>query len=337
MGNDTGCSRRRALARILAAFAPGVAGTALAQGAADGYPAKPVRLIVPFGPGGASDFVARIVQPKLAQRLGQELIIENRAGAAGNIGMELAAKAPPDGYTLFLGNVGTVAVNPSVFAQTLKLDPLQAFAPISLVADTPDILIANPAFPANTVRELAAYVRARPGQISFASPGSGSLNRLEMELLRSIAGLDMIHVPYKAGAGQAVTDVMGGQVPVMFTTISSAAAQVRSGRLKALAVTTRERVAALPEVPTMVESGYPDFVSSSWQGMLAPALTPPAIVSKLYAALLQVLRDPDVAKRFGEAGVKVVVSGSPEEFGRFIAAETRRWGTVVKQSGATAD
>ena len=325
--------RRGALAWLGAA---GMMSVAFAQ-ATDGYPTKPVHMIVPFGPGGASDFVARIMQPKLAQTLGQEIVIENRAGAAGNIGMELAARAAPDGYTLFLGNVGTVAINPSVFAKTLKLDPTKVLAPVTLVADTPDALIANASFPPTTVKEFVEYVRGRQGKLSFASPGSGSLNRLEMELLRSMAKLDMIHVPYKAGAGQAVTDVIGGQVPVMFTTISSAAGHVRGGKLKALAVTTRERVPALPDVPTMVESGYPDFVSSSWQGILVPAGTPDAIVKKLYGVLLQVLRDGDVTRRFGESGVKVIASESPEEFGRFIAAETQRWGEVVRTSGATAD
>jgi tripartite-type tricarboxylate transporter receptor subunit TctC len=327
--------RRATLALVCGTLLGAVAPAATAQ--ADNYPTKPVRIIVPFGPGGASDFVARILQPKLAPVLGQEIIVENKGGAAGNIGMELAARAAPDGYTVFLGNVGTVSINPSVFAKTLKLDPQKAFAPVTLVADTPGILIASASFPPNNVKDLVSYVRARQGQISFASPGSGSLNRLEMERFRAINKLDMIHVPYKAGAGQAVADVIGGQVPLMFTTISSAASHVKGGKLKGLAVTTTERLPVLPDVPTMIEAGFPDLISSSWQGVLVPAGTPPAVVRKLHAALLQVLKDADLVKRFGDAGVKVVWSDTPESFASYIAAETKRWSEVVQSAGATAD
>ena len=180
-------------------------------------------MIVPFAPGGASDFVARIIGPKLSELLGQQIVIENRAGAAGNVGMEAAAKSPADGYTLYLGNVGTMAINPSVFAKTLKIDPAKDFAPVSLIADTPDVLIVHPGVAARSVKGFVEHAKANPGRLAFASPGSGSMNRLEMELLRLlVGGLDMTHVPYKGGAGQAVGDVIGGQVPVMFTTLSSA-------------------------------------------------------------------------------------------------------------------
>lgn len=323
---------RIALAGALALLVPHVAAQAL-----DPYPSKPLRLIVPFGPGGASDTVARILQARVGEVLGQEMYIEYRPGAAGNIGMELAAKAAPDGYTLFLGNVGAVAINPTVFGASLRIEPLRDFTPITLIADVPGLLIANTAFPPNTVRELVAYARVHPGAVSFGSSGTGSVSRLDMERLREAEGLDMTHVPYRAGAGQAVTDVIGGHVPVMFVTISSAIRQAQAGKLKALAVTTAQRVPALPNVPTMVESGYPQFVSSSWQGIFVPAGTPDRIVRKLYSSFAQVLKEPEIRFRFDESSTRVAISESPEEFARFIGAETVRWGELVKRSGATSD
>jgi tripartite-type tricarboxylate transporter receptor subunit TctC len=304
---------------------------------ADEYPTKPITLVVPFAPGGATDFLARIVQPDLSALLGQQIVVENRPGAAGNIALTAVAKAPPDGYTLFLGNIGTVAVNPSIFGASLHVNPMTDLSPIARIADTPDILIANPEFPPKTVAEMVAYVKARAGQVSFASPGSGSVNRLEMELFRGLAGLDMIHVPYKGGAGQAVTDVLGGHVPVMFTTLSSAISYVKSGKLRALAMTTPARIAALPDVPTMAEQGYPEMVTSSWQGLLAPAGLPPAVLRKLFDSTNQVLAKPEVRQRLADGGAEVVTSKSPEEFASFIAAETKRWAEVVKSSGAQAD
>lgn len=301
------------------------------------YPARPVRMIVPFAPGGASDYVARIIGPALGDILGQQIIVENRAGAAGNIGLEATAKAPADGYTVFLGNVGTLAINASVFGKALKVDPLTDLAPVSLVADTPDVLVAHPSFPAADVRQMIAYCKANPGKVAFASPGSGSLNRLEMEQFRMIAGgLDMVHVPYKAGAGQAVTDVLAGQVPLMFTTLSSAINHVRAGKLKAYAVTTRERVAQVPDVPTLVEQGF-ELVASSWQGLVVPAGTPRPIVDRLFAALGRALVEQSVQEHLARGGARVLRSNSPDEFGRFMASEAARWSHVVQQAGATAD
>jgi tripartite-type tricarboxylate transporter receptor subunit TctC len=310
---------------------------ARAATADDDYPARPVRMIVPFAPGGASDYVARIIAPPLGDALGQQIIIENRAGAAGNIGLEAAARAPADGYTIFLGNVGTVAINASIFGKAMKVDPVTDLAPVTLVADTPDILIAHPSFPPADLRQFIAYCKAHPGKVAFASPGSGSMNRLEMEQLRVIAGgMDMVHVPYKAGAGQAVTDVLAGQVPIMFTTLSSAINHVHSGRLKAFAVTTPERIPQIGDVPTLREQGI-ELVASSWQGVLAPAGTPRSVIAKLFGVLSQVMSSRDVEERFGSGGVRVLKSGSPEEFGRFIATEAARWNRVAQQSGATVD
>jgi tripartite-type tricarboxylate transporter receptor subunit TctC len=307
------------------------------RAAADEYPSRVVTMIIPFAPGGATDFIARIIQPDMAALLGQQVIVENRPGAAGNIALGLIAKAPPDGYTIFLGNIGTIAVNPSIFGSALTVNPMTDLVAITRVADTPDILIANPEFPGKTVAEFVAYAKARPGQVSFASPGSGSVNRLEMELFRGLVGLDMIHVPYKSGAGQAVTDVIGGHVPVMFTTLSSAMPHVRSGKLRALALTTPQRLPSLPDVATLAELGYPDMVTSSWQGLWAPAGTPAPILRKLYDVTLAVLEKPEVRQRLANGGAEVVTSKSPEEFASFIADETKRWAAVVKSSGAQAD
>jgi tripartite-type tricarboxylate transporter receptor subunit TctC len=314
----------------------GLAMTATAGAQGTNYPTQPIHMIVPFAPGGASDFAARLIQPGMSAFLGQQIVIENRAGGAGNIGMEVAARAAPDGYTVYLGNVGTVAINPSLF-DTLSVKPQRDFIPITLVADTPGILIAGPNFPPNTLKELIDYVKARQGKINFASPGSGSLNRLEMEVFRRDAGLDMMHVPFKGGAAPAVNDILGGHVEVMFVTISSALSNVKAGKLKAYAVTTKERVLSAPEVPTMLELGWKNSVSSSWQGLFVPTGTPRPIVDKLYAAALHAMKDQSVRDRMIEGGVFPITSQTPEEFRSYIEAETTKWGQVVKETGARPD
>src|SRR3954467_15446664 len=233
------------------------------------YPNRPVMMIVPFAPGGASDFVARTIQNGVGEILGQQIVVDNRPGAAGIGGTEVAAGAAPDGYTTFLGNVGTLSINPAVYSN-MRIKPDQDLAPVTICADTPSILITRADFPAGSVGELIAYVKANQGKVTFASPGSSTLNRLEMEVFRKEAGLDMVHVPYKGGAGPAVQDIVGGHVDIMFTTISSAMAFVKDNKVKALAVTTRERMTELPEVPTMYELGWKNLVTSSWQGVLVP-------------------------------------------------------------------
>jgi tripartite-type tricarboxylate transporter receptor subunit TctC len=304
--------------------------------AQEGYPNKPIRMIVPFAPGGASDFVARIIAQPMGQLLGQQVIIENKAGASGNIGMEAAAKAAPDGYTLFLGNIGTIAINPAVF-RDLPVNPARDFAAITLASEVPSILVANPDTGIASVRDLAARAKAKPGALNFASPGPSTLNRLEMERFMKETGTTMVHVPYKGGAGPAVTGLLGGDTHVMFVTLSSAMSFVQAGRLKALAVTSPQRLAALPRVPTMVESGYADLVSSSWQGLFAPAGTPRPVIDKLHRVMLQVLGAPELAQRFAVGGALVAKSNSPQEFQAFVATEAERWGKVVKETGATID
>ena len=310
-------------------------GAANAQGAGT-YPSQPIRMIVPFAPGGASDFAARLLQPGMSQHLGQQIVVENRAGAAGNVGMDVAARAAPDGHTIFLGNVGTISINPSLF-KDLTVKPEKDFAPVTLVAETPGLMIAHPKFPPNSVKELVDYVKKNPGKVNFASPGSGSLNRLEFEVFRKNAGLDMTHIPYKGGAGPATADIIGGHVEVMFVTISSAINHVKGGRLKALAVSTKERVPSLPDVPTMSELGFPDNVSSSWQGVLVPAGTPRPVIDKIHAAVLHAMSDAKVRERMTEAGVFPVTSKSPEEFKSYLDAEAAKWSRVVKETGAQPD
>jgi tripartite-type tricarboxylate transporter receptor subunit TctC len=303
---------------------------------AGNYPSRPIMMIVPFAPGGASDFVARMIQPGVSEILGQQVVVDNRPGASGIVGTEAAARAAPDGYTAFLGNIGTISINPSVYAN-MRIRPDKDLAPVSSCADMPSILITRPDFPANTVGELIAYVKARPGKVTFASPGISTLNRLEMEVFQRDAGLDMVHVPYKGGAGPAVADVLGGHVDLMFTTIASAMQYVRGHQVRALAVTARERMTDLPDVPTMAELGWKNLVTSSWQGVLVPAGTPRAIIDRLHAAIVKVLGDPEVQAHMRKAGVIAVASQSPEDFKTYTDNETAKWARVIQDAGVRAD
>ena len=299
------------------------------------YPNKPVRMIVPFAPGGASDFVGRIIQPKMSELLGQQVIVENRAGASGNIGLEYAAKAAPDGYTIYLGNIGTVALNPAVFTK-LKTRPTRDFIAITQVVDVPGVLVVNPQLEAKTVKELVAIAKAYPGKLNYGSPGAGSQNRLETEVFRKIEGLDMVHVPYKGGAGPAIAGLVGGETHMMFVTASSAMNHVKNGRLRIIAVTSAKRLAAFPDTPTMVESGYPQLTSGSWQGIFVPTGTPQEAVDKLYAVTIETMKDAQVQQRLANGGVEVLTS-APGEFAKFVEKETERWGRAVREAGATAD
>jgi tripartite-type tricarboxylate transporter receptor subunit TctC len=300
------------------------------------YPSKPIRMIVPFAPGGASDFVGRIMQPRMAELLGQQIVVENRAGAAGNIGVEAAAKSAPDGYTMFLGNIGSVAINPSVFPN-LPVNPLKDLIAVTQVVDVPSVLVAHPSLPAATLKELVAYAKANPGKLNYASPGSGSQNRLEMEVLRKMEGLEMVHVPYKGGAGPAMTGLIGGETHLMFVTAPSALGHVKNGRVKLLVVTSAKRLEQAPQTPTTAESGFPDLQTGSWQGVFLPAGTPKEIADKLYSVLQQTMKTPDVVSRLANGGVEVVTSASPAAFSQFVAAETQRWAKVVRESNATPD
>jgi tripartite-type tricarboxylate transporter receptor subunit TctC len=306
---------------------------ALGQGA---YPNRPVKMIVPFAPGGASDFVARIVSPKLAELLGQQIIVDNRAGASGNIGLDAGAHAAPDGYTIFLGNIGTIAINPGVF-KTMPVDTRKDLVAVTLVAEVPSILVANPSLAAADVASLVTLAKAKPGALNFASPGPSTLNRLEMEWFMRMAKIDMMHIPYKGGAGPAVTGLLGGETQVMFVTLTSAMAFVQAGRLKPLAVTTKQRLEALAQVPTMIEAGYPEMVSSSWQGVFVPAGTPRPVISKLHAALVAAFDSADVKQKLAVGGAVVVTSRTPEDFAAFVNAEVSKWGQVARDAGVTAE
>ena len=301
------------------------------------YPNKAIRMIVPFAPGGASDFVGRILQPRMTELLGQQIVVENRAGASGNIGMDAAAKAAPDGYTLYLGNVGTVALNPAVFTKTLQVVPTKDFIAITQVVDVPGVLVVHPDLQAKTIKEIIAIAKAYPGKLNYGSPGAGSQNRLETEVFRKIAGgLDMVHVPYKGGAGPAVAGLVGGETHLMFVTASSAMNHVKNGRLRLIAVTSSKRLAAFPDTPTFAESGFPELTSGSWQGIFVPAGTPRPIVDRLYAVIIETMKTPEVQQRLANGGVDVVTS-APGEFTRFVEKETERWGRAVKDAGATAE
>ncbi len=291
----------------------------------DDYPSKPVKLIVSFAPGGSVDIVGRILAQQLGQDLGQSIVVENRAGAGGNIGFEALAKAAPDGYTLGMAS-STMAVNVSLY-KSIGYDPLKDFAPISLVAMQPNVLMVNPALPVKSVAELIAYAKANPGKLNFASSGIGASQHLAAELFKSRTGVDMIHVPYKGG-GPAIADVVAGRVQVMFETIPNSISYIQSGQLRALAVTVNARSAQLPDVPTMTEAGVKDYESRGWLGVMAPAGTPQPIIDKLAGAIHKAVATPAVNKRLIELGLEIKTS-TPAEFGAFIASEVKDFRTLI--------
>lgn len=317
---------------ILCGAACAAAGSVMAQD----YPSRAIRQVIPFSPGGASDFVGRIVAIPLGKLLGQQLISDNRPGAAGNIGMEFAAHAAPDGYTLYQGNVGTLTINPNIY-KTLKVKPLQDFAPITQVVDVPGSLVVHPSLPVKSVKELIKLAKARPGQLNFGSPGAGSANRLEMEAFMQETGIKMVHIPYKGGAGPAAIGLMSGETQLMFVTLSSVINFIKDGKMRGLGVVSPQRVDAVHDIPTMTEQGFPNMTVGSWQGLLAPAGTPKPIIDKLYAAVMKVMAMPEVKNRLASGGVAVVTSKSPEDFAAFMKRDTERWAKVVKATGITVD
>ena len=300
------------------------------------YPQRPVRMVVPFAPGGASDFVGRILQAKMSDELGQQLVIDNRTGAAGNIGVEVAARASPDGYTTLLGNIGTMAINPGLYLK-FPIKPATDLIAITQVVDVPGSLVVHPSLPVNNVKELIDYAKARQGQLNFGSPGTGSANQLEMEFFMRSTGIKMTHIPYKGGAGPAAIALLGNEVQLMFVTLSSSISFVKQGRMRALGIVAPKRIAAVPDVPTMVESGFPSMTVGSWQGVFVPKGSPREVVRKLYTVVIKVMEDANVKKRLGDGGVEVIVSASPEAFGAFVKAENERWAKVIKDAGVVAE
>jgi len=325
-------TRRTALAAALAVTAGTLA--PVAAFAQPAYPNKIITIIVPFAAGGTTDILARVIAQGLTTELGQSVVVDNRAGAGGNIGGQLAARAPADGYTLFMGTVGTHAINAALYKK-MPFDPIKDFAPLTRVANVPNLLVANPSQPYKTVQELIAYAKANPGKVNFGSSGSGSSIHLSGELFKSMAKVDMQHVPYK-GSAPAVTDLLGNQIGIMFDNMPSAIQHVRSGKLRPIAVTTAKRSPELPDVPTIAEAGVPGYEATSWFGMFAPAGTPAPIVTQLNKALVKVLAQPDIKKKINEQGAETA-GETPEQFAAFIQKEAVKWGKVVKESGASVD
>ncbi len=321
------CRRGLLAAAAACALLPGLA-------AAQAFPSKPITIIVPFAAGGTTDILARIIAQGMGAELGQSVVVDNRAGAGGNIGGQVAARAPADGYTLFMGTVGTHAINAALYKK-MPFDPVKDFAPLTRVANVPNLLVANPAQPFKTVQELIAYAKATPGKINFGSSGSGSSIHLSGELFKSMAKVDMQHVPYK-GSAPAVTDLLGNQIAIMFDNMPSAIQHVRSGRLRAIAVTTARRSPELPDVPTIAEAGVPGYEATSWFGMFAPAATPAPVVAQLNATIVKVLAQPDIRKKLAEQGAEAA-GETPAQFADFIQKESVKWGRVVKESGASVD
>lgn len=315
-------SRRLAIASL--AVIP--AGAARAQT----WPARPIRLVVPFAPGGASDVLGRVIAEPLGRRLGQPVVVENRTGAAGNIGAETVAKAAPDGHTLLLGFDGTLTINPAIYPR-LPFDPVRDFAPITKLADVPVLITTHPGFAPRTVTELVAEARRRPGEVTFSSAGVGSTGHLAGELLKQRAGIDMTHVPYRGG-GQALADLLAGRIDLLFAAIPATAPAVAQGTLRAMAVTSRARSPALPDVPTVAEGGYDGFDVASWYGLLAPAGTPAAVIARTHGASIASLAEPEVQTRFRDNGAEPV-GNAPQAFAEEIAAGIARWAAIVRAAG----
>ena len=318
---------------LLALLSAATSGFTRAAGADAAYPGKPVRFIVPYAPGGNGDIVSRIIAQHLAAALGQQVVIDNRGGAGGNIGAELAARAAPDGYTIVLGT-NTHAINMSLYRRP-GYDLAKDFAPITLLTSAPMVLMVHPALPARSVKALLALAKARPGALNYGSGGSGSSPHIIMELFKTMSGIDLVHVPYK-GVSQAMTDLFSGQLQVMFNSPATALTNMRAGRVRGLAVSTAKRSALVPDLPALAEAGVPGFDASIWQGLLAPARTPRQAIDALNREVAAQLRRPEVKQQFTSHGVEPG-SSTPEQFASYIDAEIAKWAEVVRKSGAKVD
>ncbi len=311
-------------------FAPG----AQAQGA---YPGRPVKILVPYAPGGATDIIARIVAQRLTESLGQAFLVENRPGATGNLALEAVAKSPADGYTLLVGNVSTNAINENTFADKLPVKPSRDLVGISKLVEIPHIFAASATFPVNSLQELIDAAKKQPGKINYASAGIGSYPHLDMEKFQRAAGIELTHVPYKDGAGRMVPSLLAGETQVAFINLSSTLPHVKSGRIKALATAAPRRLAELPEVPTLAELGYAGIGTNAWQGMFAPAATPKAVVDKLHAAVVAVLTKSEQKETLGKQMMSVEVSKSPQEFSDLVRRETQGWGEFLREAKTKVD
>ena len=343
-------SHRAASARTPAAPVPSPAPLALAlavavaaaalqaiplPAAAQAWPVKPVRFVSPYPPGGANDVLARILAQKLGETMGQPFLVENRAGAAGNLGAELVARAAPDGYTLLMGQASNLTINVSLMAK-MPYDPVKDLAPVTLVASTPNLLVVHPSLPVKTVKDLVALAKARPGALNYASSGTGTAGHLAGELFNRAAGVKMVHIPYK-GAAPALTDLVAGHVHLYFTSPISAQPFTRSGRLRQVAVTSLKRSPSSPDLPTVAESGFPEFDVVSWWGVLTPAGAPKEVISRLHAEIVKAIALPDIRAKFSDQGADPAASNTPEQFVAFQAAEFARWKKVIETGKITAD
>ena len=328
--------QQKARLSLFAAACLAAAGATPAHAAqAKTYPDHPVRMIVPFAPGGASDFVARIIEPKLTKELGQSIVVDNRTGASGYVGVEVASQAAPDGHTLLLGNIGTMAINAAVFPK-FPVKPLDAFIGVTQVVDVPGCVVVHPSLPVKSIKELIAYIKARPGQLDFSASGAGSNSRLAFEYFMQQAGLKVVMVPYKGGASGASLAAVQGEVPMTMLTSASVLPYVRNDKLRLLAVIAPKRLDVAPDVPTLAEVGFPDLTVGSWQGIYVPKGTSRDIVAKLYTAVTKAMQGPEVESRLAKASAAVVLSKSPEDFRAFWENESNRWSKVVRDIGAVA-
>lgn len=298
------------------------------------YPIKPVRLIIPFAPGGSNDILGRMIGTKLAEAMGQQVVIDNRAGAGGSIGVELAAKSAPDGYTLVIGHIGTLAVNPTLYKK-LPYDPIKDLQTISMLAKVANIMVVHPSLPAKSVRELIALAKAKPGMLVYGSGGNGGAGHLATEYFKLMAKIDIEHIPYK-GTAPAIIDLLAGQTQLVFGGIPGIGGHIRNGRLRALGVSTSKRLTIFPEVPTVAEVGVPGYEATQWYGVLAPAGTPNWVVARLNREIVHTLQNPQIQQRLADDGSEPLAS-TPEEFTAFIKSETARWAPVIKAAGIRAD
>ena len=306
-----------------------------AQSADQAYPTRPIRLIVPFAPGGATDIIARVLEPSLTRKLGQQVVVDNRSGAAGNIAVELVAQAQPDGYTILVGNISTNSINPLLFAGRIKANALKDLAPITKLVAIPNFILGSPKLPAQTLKEALAYARARPGQLNFQAP-LGSYSHLDMLALTAAAGVKMVHLPSK-GAGETLAAMLRGDIHITESNVASNIGAVKAGQIKAYAVTAEKRLADLPDVPTMAEAGFPGIGSLNWNGLFAPARTPRAIVMKLHTAAVTSMKELDADGTLAKRQLPVSLSASPEEFAAFVQAEARRWEKIIKDNQVKID
>jgi tripartite-type tricarboxylate transporter receptor subunit TctC len=316
----------RAWSALIASFALSVA-----TGYAQTYPVRPIRVLVPFAPGGGSDIVARAMEPRLSQELGRQIVIDNRPGASGNIGVEMAARSTPDGYTVLLANSGAMAINPAMFPK-FPIRPEKDFVPITRLVDVTGALVIHPSVPVSTLKDFIAHAKSQPGRLNYGSSGAGAPFRLAMEYFMREAGIRIVHVPYKSVA-PATIGLLGGEVQAVFTGLASVMPHVNVGKLKLLAIVAPSRLAVLPATPTMAESGFPRMTASSWQAIYVPAGTPRPIVNRLFEAAQKVITDPDVARMLHEGGIEVSVSKSPEEFAEFMRSENELYSKIIREIG----